>query len=582
MSTPFPQPSAETLQRRSRVALGKEPGDLLLNGGNVVNVFTERIGPANVLIADGWVVGVGPYDWEAKEVVPLSGHAILPGLIDAHMHLESTLLLPSELARLIVPHGTTTVIADPHEIANVKGAEGIELLMRLSEELPFDVFFTAPSCVPACEWESPGATLDAAAVEEVLKYPRCLGLAEMMNFPGVLGGDLEVMRKIAAAHIRGLPVDGHAPGLVGQDLVAYAAAGIRSDHECFGVEEVIAKADLGMLVQVREGSSARNLDTFLPLLAANRLGDWCLATDDIHVDDLMDRGHLDTLLRRVVAAGAPAPRAVRHASLVPARHYGLTDRGAVAPGYRADLVIVHDTESFEPHIVVKDGRIVARDGRFEGQTATPGVDFEKTVRLGAIDEAAFELHLHRDDCPVIGLRPDNIVTRLETRTVRRDAATGRWLFDPEREVALAACIERHHATGRVGVGLVSGFGFRRPGALGSSVAHDAHNLVVAGTDAGNMLACARALEDSGGGLVVVADGAVVAMLPLQVAGLISSLDYRTVRRELDQVTEAARSLGCQVPAPFGTLSFLCLSVIPELRITDRGLFDVLKQQIIES
>jgi len=582
MSTPFPQPSAETLQRRSRVALGKEPGDLLLRGGSVVNVFAERIGPANVVIADGWIAGVGPYHWEAEEVVPLSGHAIVPGLIDAHMHLESTLLLPSELAKLIVPHGTTTVIADPHEIANVKGIEGIELLMRLSEKLPLDVFFMAPSCVPACQWESPGRALDAAAVEEILKYPRCLGLAEMMNFPGVLGSDLEVMKKIAAAHARGMPVDGHAPGLAGQDLVAYAAAGIRSDHECFGVEEAMAKADLGLLVQVREGSSARNLDTFLPLLTANRLGDWCLATDDIHVDDLMDHGHLDSLLRRVVAAGTPAPQAVRHASLIPARHYGLTDRGAVAPGYRADLFIVRDADSFEPHIVVKDGRIVASDGQFKGQVGAAGVDFEKTVRLGAIDEAAFELRLESDDCPVIGLVPDNIVTKHETRTVRRDAATGQWLFDPEQDVAMVACIERHHATGRIGVGLVGGFGFRRPGALGSSVAHDAHNLVVAGTDAVNMLACTRALEESGGGLVVVADGTLVARLPLPVAGLISSLDYRTVRRELDQVTEAARSLGCQLSAPFGTLSFLCLSVIPELRITDRGLFDVLKQQVIES
>lgn len=580
MATAVPQLDVQTLERRVHVALGKEPGDLLLRGGNVVNVFTERIEPANVVIADGWIAGVGPFDWKAEETVSLSGHAILPGLIDAHMHLESTLLLPSELARLIVPHGTTTVIADPHEIANVTGVAGIELLMNVSDGLPIDIFFMAPSCVPASEWESPGATFDSDAVAELLKDPRCLGLAEMMNFPGVLNGDPEVLTKLAAAQSRGLSVDGHAPGLVGQELVAYAAAGIRSDHECFGVEEAVAKADLGMLVQVREGSSARNLDTFLPLLAENRLGDWCLATDDIHVDDLMDRGHLDALLRRVVAGGVSAPRAARHASLVPARHYGLTDRGAVAPGYRADLFVVHDVNGFEPHTVVKNGKIVAKEGECLAESESPAIIFENTVRVSPLDEKTFELRLSSDQCPVISLVPNNIVTKRENRTVQRDPTTNQWLFDPEQDVALVACIERHKATGRIGVGLVSGFGFRRPGALGSSVAHDAHNLVIAGTDAANMLVCTRALEQTGGGLVVVLDGSVVAKLSLQVAGLVSSLDYKTVRRELDQVTAAARTLGCQLPAPFGTLSFLCLSVIPELRITDRGLFDVVNQQII--
>ncbi len=580
MSTPVPQLDVQMLQRRVRVALGQEPGDLLLRGGNVVNVFTERIEPANVVIADGWIAGVGPFDWNAAETVSLPGHVILPGLIDAHMHLESTLLLPSELARLIVPHGTTAVIADPHEIANVAGMAGIDLLINASEGLPLDVFFMASSCVPASAWESPGATLDSETVAKLLKHPRCLGLAEMMNFPGVLAGAPDVLKKITAAQARGLPVDGHAPGLTGQALVAYAAAGIRSDHECFGVEEAIAKADLGMLVQVREGSSARNLDTFLPLLAENRLGEWCLATDDIHVDDLMDHGHLDVLLRRVVAGGVPAARAARHAALVPARHYGLTDRGAVAPGYRADLLVVKDAAEFESHTVVKNGQIVAREGEYLGRAEAPAITFENTVHIGSVDERTFEVYLHTDECPVIGLVPNNIVTKHETRTVARDPTTYQWRFDPEQDVAMVACIERHHATGRIGVGLVSGFGFRRPGALGSSVAHDAHNLVIAGADAANMLTCTRALAECGGGLIVVSNGSVVAKLPLQVAGLVSSLDYRTVRRNLDQVTAAARTLGCQLPAPFGTLSFLCLSVIPELRITDRGVFDVPKQKVI--
>jgi adenine deaminase len=578
--TPAAKLDVASLQRRIRVALGQEPGDLLLRGGQVVNVFTETVEPANVVIADGWIAGVGPYDWPAQTTVPLSGHYILPGLIDAHIHLESTLLLPHELAKVIVPRGTTTVVADPHEIANVAGTAGVRLLMDASADIPLDVFFMAPSCVPASPWESPGAVLDVEAVSELLRHPRVLGLAEMMNFPGVLGGDPQVLGKTVGALRRGLPVDGHAPGLTGQQLVAYAAAGIRSDHESTTVEEALAKAALGMLVQIREGSGARNLDTFLPLLAGDRLADWCLATDDIHVDDLIDKGHLDGLLRRVVAAGVPPPRAVRHAALVPARHYGLTDRGAVAPGHVADLFIVHDLTSFEPYLVVKNGQVAARDGGYDSVSRQLSHAFENSVRLAPLDEQAFELRPSGTTCPVIGTIPNSIVTKHESSTVRMDAPTRRWVFDPERDISLVACIERHRATGRVGLGLVRGFGFRRNGALGSSVAHDAHNLVVTGTHPADTLVCVRALQEMGGGFVVVSDGSVVARLPLRLAGLISTEDHRTVLRQLDEVNAAARALGCPLPAPFATLSFLCLSVIPELRITDRGVFDVVQQQVL--
>lgn len=294
----------------------------------------------------------------------------------------------------------------------------------------------------------------------------------------------------------------------------------------------------------------------------------------------MDHGHLDGLLRRVVAAGVPAARAVRHTSLVPARHYGLTDRGAVAPGYRADLFVVQDLTDFEPRTTIKDGQVVARHGQYEAQEDRPMVGYENTVRLGPLEETDFELRLSGDRCPVIGIVPDNIVTKHDSCAVRVDPSTKRWVFDPKEDVSLVACIERHRATGRVGVGLVRGFGLRRAGALGSSVAHDAHNLVVAGTNPGDMLVCAHALKDMGGGFVVVSCGSVVARLPLEVMGLVSTQDYPTVRRQLDEVTEAARSLGCPLPAPFGTLSFLSLSVIPELRITDRGVFNVASQQVV--
>jgi adenine deaminase len=567
------------LQRRIRVARGREPGDLLLTGGQVVNVFTQRLELANVVIADGWVAGVGPYDWPAHRTVALAGRCVLPGFIDSHMHLESTLLTPAELARLVVPHGTTAVISDSHEVGNVLGVPGIDMLLSASAGLPLDLFFTASSCVPATHWEHAGAVLGPAEVRALLTRPRVLGLAEVMDVPAVLGGAPDLLEKVRAAMSCRLALDGHAPGMTGQDLQAYAAAGIRSDHESATAGEARAKAALGMLVQVREGSSARNLDTLLPLLAAGELGDsWCLVTDDVFPNDLRQHGHIDGLLRRVVAGGVPPAAAVRHATLVPARHYGLFDRGAVAPGCRADLVVVDDVSTFRPHLVLKNGQTVAREREFVADVRPARLDQANTVHLGPIDASAFRLPLTGDVCPIIGIVPGQIVTRFETQPVgRRD---GHWEFDPERDVVLIASIERHRATERVGLGLVSGFGLRRDGALGSSVAHDSHNLIVAGTNARDMLACVRSLEQSGGGFVVAAGGAVRAQLPLPFAGLLSTEGADTVCRLLRQVDQAAEGLGCTLASPFGTLSFLALPVIPELRITDQGLFDVRRQEFL--
>lgn len=567
------------LQRRIRVARGAEPGDVLLTGGQVVNVFTQRLEAANVVIADGWIAGVGPYDWPAHRTLALSGRCVLPGLIDSHMHLESTLLTPAELARLVVPLGTTAVISDSHEVGNVLGVPGIDQLLSASAGLPLDLFFTASSCVPATHWEHAGAVLGPDEVHALLTRPRVLGLAEVMDFPAVLEGEADVLEKVRAALSRRQALDGHAPGLAGKDLQAYAAAGIRSDHECSTVDEARARAALGMLVQVREGSSARNLDTLLSLLAAGELGDsWCLVTDDVFPTDLREHGHLDGLLRRVVAGGVAPAAAVRHATLVPARHYGLSDRGAVAPGYRADLVVVDDVSGFRPHLVVKNGHVVAREREFVADLRPPHLGHVNTVHLGPLDAAAFRLPLAADVCPVIGIVPGQIVTRFETRPVGR--LDGHWAFDPERDVVLIASIERHRASGLVGLGLVSGFGLRREGALGSSVAHDSHNLIVAGTNARDMLACVRSLEESGGGFVAAAGGAVRARLPLPIAGLLSTDGADTVCHQLRQVDRAAHALGCGLASPFGTLSFLALPVIPELRITDQGLFDVRRQEFL--
>jgi adenine deaminase len=568
------------LQRRIRVAQGQETGDLLLTDGKVVNVFTQRVEAVNIVVADGWIAGVGAFDWSARETINLQGKFVIPGLIDSHQHLESTLLMPAELARLAVPHGTTATISDSHEIGNVLGIPGIDMLIAASAGLPLDVFFMASSCVPATSWEDAGAVLGPAEVQELLTRPKVLGLAEMMDMPAVWGAQPYVLEKILAALQRRRVVDGHAPSMIGQHLQAYLAAGIRSDHESSTVEEARAKATGGMLVQIREGSIARNLDALLPLLAKSELGDnWTLVTDDILPDDIRQHGHIDTLLRRVVAAGVPPAQAVRQASLVPARHYGLWDRGAVAPGYRADLVVVDDLRDFRVNVVYKNGRLAARDGTYLAPTPPSDLKPANTIHPAPVDESAFRLTVSRESCPVIRLIPGQLITKSETQTIKRD--NGHWTFDPGRDLLSIASIERHKATGKVGLGLVSGFNLKRHGALGSSVAHDSHNLMITGSNPRDMLACVKALEKMGGGFVLVTDGEVKAQLPLPVGGLLSTEHADVVCKQLREVRQAAQSLGCQLACPFGALSFLALPVIPELKMTDQGMFDVTRQEWVK-
>jgi adenine deaminase len=573
-------PSLEQLQRRVRVARGLEPADLLLSDGRIANVFTGVMEPGHVAIADGFIAGVGPYAWTARETIPLRGRFVLPGLIDSHMHLESTLLSPGELARMIVPHGTTATISDSHEVGNVLGIPGIEHLAKAAEGLAFDLFLAASSCVPAALWEHAGAVLGPAEVAKLLAHPRVLALAEVMDFPAVLGSDPYVLAKVHAAQLAGLPVDGHAPGMVGRDLMAYIAAGIRTDHESGTVEEALQKASLGMLVQVREGSIARNMDTLLPLLFKGELGDdWTLVTDDILPTDLHRLGHIDHHLRRVVAAGVDPVHAIRHATLIPARHYRLFDRGAVAPGYRADLVALEgDVADFRPALVLKDGRVAARDGQYVGPGPAHALPSANTIHLPQLAETAFRLRLGSDTVPVLRIQPGSLVTLKQTMTVARKE--GFWQFDPARDAVLLASIERHKASGHVGLGLATGFGFRRHGAMGSSVAHDSHNVILAGTNPRDMLAAARALAETGGGFVTVAEGQVQARLPLPFAGLLSSQPHEAVTAGLAEVEATAATLGVTVPCPFGILSFLALSVIPEVRVTDQGFWDVLAQRFL--
>jgi len=572
--------NVERLRLRVRVALGQEPADLVLTGGQVVDVFTQTISPVSIAIVDGWIAAVGPFTWPARETIDLGGRYVLPGFIDAHMHLESTLLTPGELARLIVPLGTTAMISDSHEIANVLGVAGIDLLLKASEGIPLDFFLTASSCVPAVAWEPAGATLGPAEVRELLTRSRVLALAEVMDVPAVLAGEESILQKIQAGEDAHRPLDGHAPGMLGLDLQAYAATGIRSDHESSTIEEAIAKAKCGMLVQVREGSSALNFEAILPALARGELGDnWCLVTDDVFPNDLIAKGHINTMLKRLVAGGVKPADAVRHASFVPARHYGLIDRGAIAPAFRADLVVVDDLVHFQPNSVFKNGTLVARSGKLVVDLPQRPVVTGNTIHPGSLDVSCFEWRPRNASGPVIGIVPDQIITRAETRKYHLE--NGRWVFHPDHDVALIASIERHRATGMRGLALVGGFGFREHGAFGSSVGHDSHNLVIAGTNPVDMLACVKALEEVGGGFVVVNQGKVKAILPLPIAGLLSPDPALEVARQLQQVNEAARSLGCQLTSPFGTLSFLALPVIPDLRITPKGLFDVRTQEFLE-
>jgi adenine deaminase len=557
------------LARRLAVARGDEPADLVVRGGRVLSVFTREWLDADVAICDGVVAGLGAY--EGREQLDAAGRFVVPGLIDAHMHLESSKLLVDGFARLVLPLGTTTVVADPHEIANVLGTDGVHWLLDACSGLPLDVYFMASSCVPASSFESPRRALGAGDLQGLLRRRRVLGLAEMMNFPGVIAADPRELEKLGlegATH-----VDGHAPGVVGRALNAYAAAGIRSDHEALTVEEGRERLRAGMWLLIREASGARNLEALIPLVAEYGPHRMAFCTDDREPEHIADEGHLNGMLRQAVALGVAPEDALVMATLNPATWHGLSHLGAVAPGYGADLLVLPDLERFEPDVVLKAGRP-------PGEIPHPEVPdwVRHTVRVAHVAAADFELPWEGEGrARVIGLVPHQIVTEslLEAPTVR----DGLVVADPERDLAKIAVVERHLGTGRVGVGLVRGFGLRS-GALASTIAHDAHNLVVVGTDDDDMQRAVQRLTELGGGIVVVESRGVRAELPLPIAGLLSDAPLDEVLAQSRACVEAAAALGCTIDAPFQTLSFLALSVIPSLKITDRGLVDVDRFELV--
>ena len=564
------------IDRLLAVARGDAAADVLLTGGRVVDVFTGTVIEANVAVADGLIASVGPVR-EAVEAVDLAGRFLVPGLIDSHVHLESSMVTPFEFARAVVPRGTTAVVTDPHEVANVAGLVGVQWLLAASEGLPLAVLVMAPSCVPATHLATAGAELDAEDLEVLAQHPRVIGLAEVMNIPGVVLGDPAVHAKINA--FEGLPVDGHGPGLAGDWLQAYAAAGVGTDHETLTPEEAQEKLRLGMRVWLREGTGARNLLDLLPVVtpATSRRCGFC--TDDRHPHDLLDEGHIDHLLRLAIANGLDPMTAIQMATLNIAEAYGLDDRGAIAPGRRADLVVCDDLADFRAAQVFVGGDVVAENGQVVGSWPEPSADPAAVLRSPVVDLEALDLRIEDSgaDVRVIGLVPGQIVTEHLIEDLA--AQDGHLVADPEAGLAKLAVIERHRGTGNVGLGFLRGLGPLQ-GALACTIAHDHHNLIVAGGDDGSMRTAIAEVVRLGGGAVVARGGEVLAGLPLPYAGLISERPLVEVRGQLDELAAAARRCGCDHPDPVMALSFVALEVIPSLKLTDRGLVDVEKFELV--
>jgi adenine deaminase len=557
----------ERLQTRLRAARGETEVDLVIGGGLVGNVYTGEWLRQDIAVYDGVVVGLGDYPGPRVEV---PGRYVVPGFIDGHLHLESSMLTPRELARALVPLGTTAVVADPHEIANVWGTRGLDYLLAASQGLPLDIFFMLPSCVPASPLGTSGARLEAADLAPYRSHPRVLGLAEVMNFPGTVAGEPSVLEKIAL-YPRG-PVDGHAPLLSGKALNAYRLAGIGSDHECTALAEAQEKLRLGFALMIREGSLARNLADLLPAVTPASLRRSLLVTDDSHPEELVHRGHLDRILRQAVSLGLDPLSAITMVTLNPASYFGIRERGAIAPGLRADLVVVEDLQEFRVEKVWEKGRLVAENGHLLPEVELPDCPAPfSPLQAGPLEPEAFSPAATGYLVKVIGLVPGQLLTN--KLVLPAPVRNGRLETDVERDLLKLAVVERHHQSGRVGLGLVQGFGLKK-GALASTVAHDSHNLVILGVNAADMLAAARHLVELGGGLAVVAGGRVLADLPLPVAGLLSPAPLEKVAQAHGRLREAYHSLGGTLADPFMALSFLSLEVIPALKLTDLGLVDV--------
>ncbi|MFN8594121.1 MAG: adenine deaminase [Thermomicrobiales bacterium] len=558
-------------RRRLRIAQGEEPADLVLAGGSVINVLSGEIYAADIAIADGVIAGVGAYPL-AIERIDVSGKWVAPSFIDAHVHTESALVWVPEFARTVVPHGTGAIVSDPHELANVAGLPALEALRAAARGLPLGVFLTVPSCVPASRWESAGASFGPVEIAQMLAWPETVALGELMSYPAVLAGDDAIAAKLAASagHLR----DGHAPGVSGGALQAYVGSGVFSDHESTALDEAREKLRAGQMVMIREASSAHNLEALLPLVTDATYPRCCFCADDRDSHTLLHDGHMDAIVRLAIARGLDPVRAIRLATWNAADYWRLAGWGAIAPGYRANLIVLDDLREVRVGMTIFAGNVVAREGEcltgvIPDRAEIP-VELRDTMHVAPVSREDLRLTPeagHR----AVGAIPGEIATRLAR--VEPAVRDGWAVAAPERDLLKIVCVERHRATGRVGVGYVQGFGLQR-GAIASSIAHDAHNIVAIGADDDDLLVAIAAVTASGGGLAAVADGQILAHLALPVAGILSDQPLADVAAAYGTLEDAARSLGSTLPSPFGLLAFMALSVIPEARVTDHGFIEV--------
>jgi adenine deaminase len=561
------------LNRLISIARGEVPADLLLKNARIINTFIGEIEQGNVAICGDRVAGVGDYQ-QASEIIDLQGDYLAPGLINGHTHIESSMLHPAQYARAVVPRGTLTVVTDLHEIANVCGIEGIKFVMEWAQKLPLDMLFMAPSCVPASTLETSGAQISADEIRKLLASPNVIGLGEMMNFPGVVNGAEEVLNKIIVS--KGRVIDGHAPGLAGKELNAYMAAGILSDHESTMLGEGREKLKRGMYLMIREGSSEKNLDALLPLVNDKTYKRCLFVVDDRSCSDLLREGDIDAVVRKAIRRGLEPVRALQMATVNSAEYFRLYDRGAIAPGYLANLITITDLAKLEIDMVFYQGKPVARQGKplFSLPHIRPelrGTVHIKPLTMEALSLRVKQSNLSEESYPIIEIIPGQIITKKRLEKV--EVVEGLIQPDIERDILKLVVVERHKASGNIGLGLVKGFGLKR-GALASSIAHDSHNIVAVGTNDSDILTAIEQIERLQGGLVVCSKGEILASLPLPIAGLLSCESAEIVVAQFDKLEQAAAGLGNLPPTPFSILSFLALPVIPELRLTDLGLVDV--------
>ena len=558
-------------QRIIAAAAGREPADLVLKNATFVNVFSNELSTMDIAVAEGLIVGMGSY--QGRSEVDCTGKIVLPGFLDAHIHLESSLVSPTEFVKAVLPHGTTTVVTDPHEIANVMGTDGIEYMLQATEDLPVDVRFMLPSCVPATPLDESGAILDYRAIDSFYDHPRVQGLAEMMNFVGAINGDEQTVEKIVAAQAHHKKIDGHAPDLQGNDLNAYIAAGVYSDHECHDVKDAIAKLERGQFIMIREGTAARNLEALMPLLTG-KYADRCMfCTDDKHPNDLLEKGHIDYIVKKAISLGADPITAVKVACHNAARYFLLNNRGGISPGYLADFVIIDNFQAFNIEQVYKKGVLMVDHGEIQ-DFPSPEIEpylverAHKTFHVAALTAEDFAEK-----------RPRGIIGMVDGEITTVDAGYSDRI-DVEYDVLKIAVVERHKNTHHIGICYIQGYGLKS-GAVATSISHDSHNIIVVGTNETDMAAAVNRVVELNGGIVVWDGGQSVAEVPLSIAGIMSDEPLVTVNEKLETAKDAAHKLGVNPGIdPFMTLSFMALPVIPSLRITTRGVFDVTTQSYV--